>query len=430
VELILKSEIKRMPPLLAYFFLFLVYISTFRLFATLPFDFLHTAISTSAIVLFSIYYLLDIAVHLRSYRITKIDLLMWLFIFINIFSAYIGHKEFGQPIYYGILAQSSILLSLSGILLISFLNKGLITIRQVERSFVIISLTILFTCYFFILFVDPSHFTDQDFVSYSSIRGYRYRFQFALVVMLLFYSLFKISRERKPGYAVIVALVLFYMIYFLQSRTSLIVLCITLLIYFYRNFSLRKKIRKIFYYGSMILIGGTISIMLGFTSLLEKYKLLYNNALDAFTNESPVEPSSAVRFKEYQLALEYIGKNPFFGNGFISNQWRGGYRDLFGYFYPVDIGLLGNIFVYGIIGTIVIYIPYYFSLRMSRKIFTGNIFIKTCQYMLLFFFLSMFFSAVNIRDSASIMFLVCLIYYFRYYDMGDYQLENLNPETV
>src|SRR5204863_6583168 len=94
---------------------------------------------------------------------------------------------------------------------------------------------------------------------------------------------------------------------------------------------------------------------------------------------------------------------------------NGGFHDILGYFYPVDIGILGNIFVYGIIGTILIYLPYYFSLAMSRKVQSGNVFFKTCEYMLLFYFLSMFFSAVNIRDSSSIMFLVCLLYYFRYH---------------
>jgi len=406
---------QRLPPLVAYLFLFLIYISTFRIFATMPLDDLHQIISTGGIIIYTLYYFLNLVVNLKNFRITKLDLLMWLFIVVNFLAAYTGHKVFGQPYYYGIMAQRSVLLSLSGILLISFLNRGLISIRQVERSFVAIAMLLLIACYFFMLFVDPTNFSSDEFVSYSPIRGYRYRFQFALVVMLLFYSLFKISNERKSIYSIIVVLILFYMIYFLQSRTTLVVLFITLMIYFYRNFSLRKKIRNVLVYGSLFCISGAVFLGLGYTTLLERYKLLYNNVLDAFTNESPVEPSSAVRFMEYNTALEYILKNPVMGNGFISSQWKGGYQYLFGYFYPVDIGILGNIFVYGLIGTFIIYLPYYFSMRMSRKVRTGNVFYKTCEYMLLFFFLSMFFSAVNIRDSSSIMFLVCLIYYFRYY---------------
>ena len=406
---------RRLPPILAYTFLILLFISTFRIFATLPLENIHQATSTAAIILFTIYYALSMFISVNRGRITRLDILMWVFIIVNFLTAYQGHAVFGQPYYYGILAQRSVLLSLSGVLLISFLNKGLISIRQVEQSFLLISVTLLFLCYFFILFVNPNNFNDDEFVAFSPIRGYRYRFQFALVIMLLFYSLFKLSLERKSRFAILVGLILFYLVYFLQSRTTLFVLAITLLIYFYRNFSFKQKLRNIFIYGGLILIGATVFISLGYTSVLDKYELLYNNVLDAFVAQSPDEASSAVRYMEFQTALNYISKNPLLGNGFISNQWNGGWHDILGYFYPVDIGILGNIFVFGIIGTFLIYLPYYFALKMSRHVRSNNVFFKTCEYMLLFYFLSMFFSAVNIRDSSSIMFLVCVIYYFRYY---------------
>ena len=107
------------------------------------------------------------------------------------------------------------------------------------------------------------------------------------------------------------------------------------------------------------------------------------------------------------------------GNGFISNQWNGGWREILGYFYPVDIGILGNIFVFGILGTFLLYLPYWFSLDISRNVKSKNVLFKTCEYMILFFFLSMFFTAVNIRDTSSIMFVVCLLYYFRYHHKSE-----------
>ena len=420
---------RRLPPLAAFSFLFLVYISTFRIFATLPFESLHQAISTIAIILLTLYYILHLIVNINKSRITSLDVLLWVLIFVNFLAAYQGHKVFGQPYYYGIMAQRSVLLSLSGILLISFLNKGLITIAQVERSFLIVSLTLLFICYFFFLFVDPIRFTNDEFVAYSPIRGYRYRFQFALVIMLLFYSLFKISLEKRSRFIIIVALILFYLVYFLQSRTTLVVLSITLLIYFYHNFTMREKIRKLLVYGSLIFVVASILISLGHTSLFEKYQLLFHNVLNAFLSESSDEASATVRFVEYNTAFDYIVKNPLFGNGFISNQWNGGWHKILGYFYPADIGIFGNIFVFGLIGTTLIYLPYYFSLKISRNVHCNNIFFKTCKYMLLFFFLSMFFSAVNIRDSSSIMFLVCMVYYFRYYYFSNKRIEPSNKVT-
>ena len=168
-------------------------------------------------------------------------------------------------------------------------------------------------------------------------------------------------------------------------------------------------------YGGFALVVVAIFFSLGYTSLFDKYQVLYKNVFNVFIGESPDEASSAVRFMEMNIALDYISKNPLLGNGFISNQWNGGWHDILGYFYPVDIGLLGNIFVFGVIGTTLLYLPYAYSYTLAKQIRSNDVFFKTCEYMLLFFFLSMFFSAVNIRDSSSIMFLVCLLYYFRFY---------------
>jgi hypothetical protein len=406
---------KRFSPFLAYFVLFLIYTSTFRIFATLPLEILHQTLSTFSIIVLAVFYLFHIFMNLKNFYVTRLDVLMWIVVLVNFFAAHQGYVVFKQPYYFGIMAQRSVILSFSGILLITLLQKEYITLQQVEKSFVVISMVLLVIFYSFFLFVNPERFVDQEFVVYSPIRGYRYRFQFGIVIMLLFYSLFKISQENKKRFYIPVVLILFYLIFFLQSRTTLVVMAIVLMIYFIRNFTLKEKVRN-------ILIGVPSAIMillilfsLGYTSLFEKYQVLYQNVLNVFLGETTDEASSAVRYMEFNTALSYIDKNPMLGNGFISNQWNGGWRDLLGYFYPVDIGILGNIFVFGILGTFLIYLPFWFSLNISRAVDSKNVFFKTCEYMILFFFLSMFFTAVNIRDTSSIMFIVCLLYYFRYH---------------
>jgi hypothetical protein len=257
---------------------------------------------------------------------------MWMVVLVNFFAAHQGFVVFKQPYYFGIMAQRSVILSFSGILLITLLQKGYITLSQVERSFVAISLVLLVIFYSFFLFVNPERFVDQEFVVYSPIRGYRYRFQFGIVIMLLFYSLFKISEENKRRFYVPVVLILFYLIFFLQSRTTLVVMAIVLMIYFIRNFTLREKVKNILIWVPFSILGFILLVSLGYTSLFEKYQVLYQNVLSVFLGETTDEASSAVRFMEFNTALSYIDKNPMLGNGFISNQWNGGWRDLLGYF--------------------------------------------------------------------------------------------------
>ena len=57
-------------------------------------------------------------------RLTWLDVLMWIFILVNFFATYQGRVVFGQPYYFGIMAQRSVLLSISGVLLISMMNRG------------------------------------------------------------------------------------------------------------------------------------------------------------------------------------------------------------------------------------------------------------------------------------------------------------------
>ena len=414
---------KKFSPFLSYFILFLIYTSTFRIFATLPLELLHQALSTLAIVILSVFYLFRTLINLKNFYITKLDVLMWTVVIVNFFAAHQGHVVFKQPYYFGIMAQRSVILSFSGILLITLLQKGYITLQQVEKSFVAISLILLIIFYSFFLFVNPERFVDQEFVVYSPIRGYRYRFQFGIVIMLLFYSLFKISQEDKKRFYIPVVMILFYLVFFLQSRTTLVVMAIVLMIYFIRNFTLKEKLRNILIGIPVILFAIALLFSLGYTAMFEKYQVLYQNVFNVFLGETTDEASSAVRYMEFNTALSFIDKNPMLGNGFISNQWNGGWRDLLGYFYPVDIGILGNIFVFGILGTFLLYLPFLFAFYISREVNSRNVFFKTCEYMTLFFFLSMFFTAVNIRDTSSIMFVVCLLFYFRYYTIS--HLSNL-----
>ncbi len=404
-----------LPPPVSWFLLLLIYVATFRVFATLPFENVHQFISNSAIILLSICYLVGLLFKFGKQRITILDILLWIILLVSVLSAVRGKIVFGQPFYFGLMAQRSVLLSLSGVMLISLLRQGLITLKQVERSFIFFSLLLLAVFFYYTLFVDPYRYMGSEFVTYSPIRGYRYRFQIAPVIMLFFYSLLKVTLGRRKYFLIPVLLIGIYLIFFLQSRTTLIILAITLLIFFVKNFSVRQRIRRSLIFGIVMIFSLMVLAGLGYTSVFKIYSELFASAIDAFIHDMPGDASSAIRLIELRTAFSYIRENMWLGNGFISNQWNGGWQGIFGYFYPVDIGILGNLFVYGLIGTMLIYLPYYFSLRMTRKIRSKNIFYKTCEYMLLFFFLSMFITAANIRDLSSIMILVCLIYYFRYH---------------
>src|SRR4051812_31600201 len=138
---------KRFSPFLAYFVLFLIYTSTFRIFATLPLEILHQTLSTFSIIVLAVFYLFHIFMNLKNFYVTRLDVLMWIVVLVNFFAAHQGYVVFKQPYYFGIMAQRSVILSFSGILLITLLQKEYITLQQVEKSFVVISMVLLVIFY-------------------------------------------------------------------------------------------------------------------------------------------------------------------------------------------------------------------------------------------------------------------------------------------
>jgi hypothetical protein len=118
---------------------------------------------------------------------------------------------------------------------------------------------------------------------------------------------------------------------------------------------------------------------------------------------------------ESKIALDGFVKHPILGVGFLSTRWNDGFRSLNKQFYPVDVGILGNLFVYGIIGTLVFYIPFYLTWRYNLKIKTKNdaLFVASI-YLLLFQFADYFTAASNQKFFGIVAVYFGIVYYYRY----------------
>jgi hypothetical protein len=102
-----------------------------------------------------------------------------------------------------------------------------------------------------------------------------------------------------------------------------------------------------------------------------------------------------------------------FGIGKVSNHFNDGFSSIFGYFYPSDIGLLGGVLLYGIIGAIFIYaLPMIFAVKLLKDLAPcKSDFILSMKYSLLFAMVMpqqevLFFEPVNF----AIPFVVLLAY--------------------
>jgi len=74
------------------------------------------------------------------------------------------------------------------------------------------------------------------------------------------------------------------------------------------------------------------------------------------------------RIDEIRIVMPYLIENWLMGSGSISVQWNGGWDGVVGALRPTDIGIIGNIFVVGLVGTAALYVQFAFALRYIRVI--------------------------------------------------------------
>jgi hypothetical protein len=264
------------------------------------------------------------------------------------------------------------------------------------------------------MFVNPARFIDTEFVTLSPNKGFRYEFPDSCIYGLFLYSLFKIWISKEKGWSFTVMLSAFYILTYLMDRTQLIAIAGTILTYVFFNFSFPRIIRTAIIggVGGVLIIG---ALSLAAPSLVEKNIKLYVTAVETLTGEKVSEASTNVRFMESKIALDGFFKHPILGVGFLSTKWNDGFRSLNKHFYPVDVGILGNLFVYGILGTLVFYIPFYITWRYSRKIKEKNdALLVSSIYVLLFQFADYFTAASNQKFFGVVAVYFGIVYYYRY----------------
>jgi hypothetical protein len=160
-----------------------------------------------------------------------------------------------------------------------------------------------------------------------------------------------------------------------------------------------------------------LMLVLGLTApdFLSKNLSLYANAFETLTGEKVAESSTNIRFLESKIALDGFNDHQAIGVGFLSTRWNEGFRMINKYFYPTDVGILGNLYVYGIIGTLIFYIPFIYSFSYRKRLKNcDEPLLVTAQYVMVFLFADMLTAATNQKFYGVIAVFFGIIYYYRF----------------
>jgi len=393
---------------------FLFFASAFSIFGRLPNRIFVDVSSLGFLFILLVHYGFECYKSVRIKKVRNITLIMLPFLIMPIISAIQASKVFGQPIVFGLIAQRQLTMVLCAHFVATALSDSWLSKEKFEKYFIGSLHIMLFVFLVFYMFVDPARFIDTDFVTLSLNKGYRYEFPDSCIYGLFLYGLFKIWITKEKGWLLSVLLSAFYILVYLMDRTQLIAIAGTIGVYVVLNFSFPRIIRIAILAG----VGGVIAFgALGLLApeFLTKNINLYVTAVETLTGEKVAESSTNVRFMESKIALDGFIKHPIMGVGFLSTKWNDGFRSLNKHFYPVDVGILGNLFVYGIIGTLVFYIPFFITWKYSRKIKSKNdALIVSSIYVLLFQFADYFTAASNQKFFGVVAVYFGIVYYYRF----------------
>ncbi len=306
----------------------------------------------------------------QGLRLSSLELYgTFLMISVPLISAFMANSEFGQPWGYGLLAQRGIVLVGCMMMFLHFYRKGKFSLEDVERALLWLAWLNLILCSAASLILDPNRFADMPtFVAGTEVGEGKFKFDITFIEFGFFYYAFSGFWQKSLRNSFLSLLFFGYFVFGAGGRTLLIVSLASYLFLIARWSSTPRFLLVLSKISILaFLLGGVF-----YLTNHERFNFLYEKFSASFmvvlTGEAGADPSANARIFESGIALPYVIKHWMLGNGAISQQWNEGYRSLFGYFYPVDIGLLGVMYLYGIAGVLVFAYQFRFALRYSRRL--------------------------------------------------------------
>ena len=352
----------------------------------------------------------------QNFRINSFEILLVLLSCLPLTSAIAAKIEFDQPILWGILAFKDYYLFFGALVMYNLLRRGEIDLQLVEKAMIAVAWFNLLFFYAMSLFTNAADHRDSIIAGSQSAKGGEvyYRFSMAFIFFGAIYYSVKAFYQKKLwlfGYA---ALFLIYIVFFRLDRTSIMVTLVAVALFWCTALRREQRWKSVF----QLILPATAALLVAYMmvpEVFQKYILMFTDAANTLMGNAAPSGQSWLRLHEMDIASSYIDKHPFIGNGRISNQWiEGGYNHFLGFFYPSDIGFMGQVFIYGYLGAILLYSQFLFALYYILKIknIRRNVLLVTCKFYLLALFLDSLTNGFLTIYTAQTLTVVMLLFFF------------------
>lgn len=317
--------------------------------------------------------------HRKQTEIAKLPFFRYvmLLVFITpLWSAYAALLEHGQPILFGVLSMRGVGLLAGSVGLLYLVRIGKLSPSDIEKAFV--SLTWFTFCLYVFMrtFLEPGDYVHygKGFIEDRGSEGLRFNFSMTFIIFGVFYYALKAFRKQRPSLYLPSILLYLFVLGDAGGRILTISMIFTISFFVFRWSNARHLIR-------VVLVA--IACVVATSALLSvAAPEATANRLDRFKDAFAVvllgtevdDPSANSRALQVAIALPLVEKNLWIGNGNISYKWiDDSTAGLLGvYFYPADIGLIGVIYLYGVLGLCLLVLQYVYAVKEARKTSTDK----------------------------------------------------------
>ncbi len=327
-----------------------------------------TYIIVGILIPFGLIYIFD-KVFIKK-RFSTIDCLVVAMSMFTFYCALTANMVFDQPLLKGIFVSGKTYLPIISIFLLYYLFKTeIISMYQYNIAMLVICWVNLVLYVYLMFTINPAVFKDTtDMVGYNPSKGgYVFNFPPSFIVYgIFFYFLdYTINKNR---FSLILSFVLIAYILFLdKGRIQFIAVIGSLALHTLWLLPIKSIVFRLVDILSITGLMLLIVYLIDPDLLLVVYNMFMVFAEAIFGIETG-ESSADARWIEIATVLSHFDKHPghwIFGVGFIPRD------DLwlrFGYLYFTDIGIFGILFIFGIVGTTLLFLFFLYPALVIRKI--------------------------------------------------------------
>lgn len=270
-------------------------------------------------------------------------------------------------------------------------------------------------CY---IFLDPTKYLDYSFVGYSDIKGgYRFKFGIDFIAFLAVYYTVDYVKKKDRRSIWLSGVHLSYLFFLHQGRSVMISVVASIFVFYMFEVNWQRAVRIFTTIGvSFLLIMGIMYAII--PDRVNDYVIQYTSlATVVFTGNASGESSVDARLEEIGILLVYLQNYKIgwlIGLGKFSSDETTEAHTIFTV-PPGDIGILGSIMTYGILGSILIYLQYFISFRSVKFIrrYKNEPFMIAAKYFLIFSFLSSLAKGYLFMQPGSTAIFILIIYAYK-----------------